>query len=319
MDKYKAKPQGNYVVVAILWLLAFGAVAIVATMLFKYDVSALNSVIFMVIPVFFFIPAVAASYATAMSSIAVEEGKVVSVMVAGFKRYTLQFSLDEVRAVWPYRRTVSTGRHMQVATGCAFRRADGATLSLDLTLYTDLQRQALISAVCAQGKDVEVLPFVPDTGRVFYPVMPPVWLTPSGDPADAPSLHTEAQEAVVAASAALDEARQAPVDAKGERAVSNGDSESLAKAEEAIAEAQGRVESADIGQEIPQNSALIYHYRSYEGEGSARCSLCGARIASAVTPGEHQTGGYLASRGKKWVCKDCWQRFAKDYHWVAED
>lgn len=306
MDKYCAKPQGNYVVLVILWLLAGGAVAIVVTMLRKYDTSALNTVIFTVIPAFFFIPAIAATFATMASSLSVEEGTVRCVMASGFRRHTVEFALSDVRAVWPYRRTVSMGRHMQVVSGCAFKRADGAILHLDLTLYTDIQRSDFLAAVCAAGKDIETLPFVPDKGKVYASTMPPQWEAPlGGSDTEVVSVREKDEQAVDQAQEALDQAKEVPQEEQDRSQPVDEGAPSL------------QVDAAESAHDAQPKD--VYHYTVYEGEGSVRCGLCGARIASAVTPGDHQTGGYLAASGKKWVCKGCWARFAKDYRWVSDD
>lgn len=288
MDNYKAKPQGNYAILVILWLLVVAALTVVGIMLTRYESSSLNTVIFIVIPLFFIVPAVAATFATVASSLSVEEGCVRCTIAAGFKRYTVEIALSEVRAVWAYRRTVVSGRHTQVASGCAFRRADGATMHLDLTLYTDQQRRDFLAAVCASSSQIETLPFAKDTGRVFAQTLPPVW---EGAP--------DASSAGATGTATVEAHTEAP--------------RTAVEVQAADADAQSAARPAVQGQEG------VYRYKTFEGEGSVRCSLCGARIASAVTPGEHQTGGYLSSDGKKWVCKDCWARFARDYRWTAED
>ena len=288
MDNYKAKPQGNYAVLVILWLLVVAALTVVAIMLTRYESSALNTAIFIVIPLFFIVPAVASTFATLVSSLSIEEGCVRCTIVAGFKRHSVEFSLADVRAVWAYRRTVVSGRHTQVASGCAFRRADGATMYLDLTIYSDQQRRDFLAAVCAVSSQIETLPFAKDSGRVFTQTLPPVWEGSSDTSAAKPTEEASA-EAVT---------EDQPIAARAQNAVAES-------ASAAVPEARGQED--------------VYRYLSFEGEGSVRCSLCGARIASAVTPGEHQTGGYLSSDGKKWVCKDCWARFAGDYRWKAED
>lgn len=273
MDTFKMKPKAALVSAAIVWLLTLGAAGIIAYFIVNSDADVLMILIMCIAPIMLAVPALSTTYGILVAGVRVADARVHVTSVVGFKRTDVDIDVSSITGVWHYRRSVAVNNRIQSGFGCGMVRADGATLHLDLTMYTTPQRVAFVEALRSQNPAITLLEDERDTGRVYQQNVAPVWEAPVGE---AP--RTKAAPAVQ---------------------------------EEAFPQPQQAEES-------PADSApkpVFYRYTAYEGDGSAKCYLCGARIASATTPGEHLTGGYLAQNGRKWVCKECWSRFADEYHW----
>ncbi len=291
MRECNLKPKGGIAVAVITWLLVAAAVCVVVFILPKEDASLLSTLVFFAVPVILAVPALIATYGLVVSKVNVRGSKLTYVTTSAFRRYVFEMDLSEIEAVWHYRRTVVDNHNrLRSAYGLAFRRAGGEVLHMDLSLYTDAQRRTLAEAVLAAATEVEQLPLEGDRGTTYRAeVGAPQWQKPA------------------------DYVEPAP-----DRALAASDLPAEAQPEQS--ERQVAASAATPGEPIssPAKNPILYRYTPYEGESSARCHLCGARIAAATTPGDHETAGYLSQNGKKWVCKACWARFAKDYCWKEE-
>ena len=313
MNDFKARPKGNFAVLIIVWLILAGAVAAVTAICLTQEGSVLNYIVILMPPVFFVVPACMTTYSTAVSLVEVRGGTVRCVYVAGMKKVVLEISLADVEAVWGYRRTVAQGNRLQITTGCAFRRHDGYRLFLDMAMYTVKQRDDLLDAVCAACEGVERLSEVPDKGRV-YRVNPIVeWEAPEG--AEGSERSATRNDASAEGVTVTKEGDAITLTQEGESVTVVKEGDTVRITQSAAETPNGEAATAPA----TTNPAVLYHYRVYEKEEGTRCSLCGARIASATAPGDHQTAGYQSHNGRKWICRDCWDRFAADYHWVAVD